>query len=169
MTPVRTLLILLLSLSLTVAGAAEPKSIRDVFREMPDSLLPYLTANNRMDFIDFMDSNMKAEVHNRFDGISEMTALTSDSLSVRLSEASRLDMMLLDVDGEPVDSCSQVVCFQLTYGTYPQPQEVVTRYYTVRWKSLEGRPQLTLASEARLKRREMLTVPNWYRENLNKQ
>ena len=45
--------------------------IRDVFKQMPDSLMPYLSQNNRLDFIDFLDANMKAEpcqlFHNRLE------------------------------------------------------------------------------------------------------
>lgn len=43
-----------------------------VFVSMPDSLSPLLTAVNRADFIDFLDSKMKAKVENRFGGESEM-------------------------------------------------------------------------------------------------
>ena len=55
------------------SSVAQELTIRDVFRQMPDSLMPYLSTNNRLDFIDFLDSNMKAEVKNQFDGKSEMT------------------------------------------------------------------------------------------------
>ena len=63
------------------SSVAQELTIRDVFRQMPDSLMPYLSTNNRLDFIDFLDSNMKAEVKNQFDGKSEMTVMTDDSLS----------------------------------------------------------------------------------------
>ena len=52
---------ILLVLMMGQASAQELK-MRDVFKQMPDSLLPYLTQNNRLDFIDFMDSNMVAIV-----------------------------------------------------------------------------------------------------------
>ena len=54
-----------LCLTLTVMSQT---TMRDVFRQMPDSIVPYLTENNRLDFIDFIDSNMKAEVTNAFGG-----------------------------------------------------------------------------------------------------
>ena len=43
---------------------AQDLKMRDVFNHMPDSLMPYLSHNNRLDFIDFIDSNMKSEVRN---------------------------------------------------------------------------------------------------------
>ena len=61
-------------------GSAAQQTISEVFREMPDSLLPTLSKNNRLDMLDFMASGMKAEVTNRLGGRSEMTALTDDSM-----------------------------------------------------------------------------------------
>lgn len=45
--------------------SAQDLKMRDVFKQIPDSLVPYLSQNNRLDFIDFLDSNMKAEVRNK--------------------------------------------------------------------------------------------------------
>ncbi|MCR4582600.1 MAG: DUF3256 family protein [Prevotella sp.] len=70
--------------------------MRDVFREMPDSIFVYLTANNRLDCIDFLDSHMKAEVTNRMGGKSELLAMTDDSLSLRLSPGLLVSMLLLE-------------------------------------------------------------------------
>ena len=45
-----------------VSVSAQPSvrqiTIKEVFKAMPDSLIPYLSQNNRLDFIDFMESNM---------------------------------------------------------------------------------------------------------------
>ena len=35
-------------------------SISDVFKQMPDSLMPYLSQHNRLDFSDFLAASMKA-------------------------------------------------------------------------------------------------------------
>lgn len=105
----------------------------EVFCQMPDSIVPYLTENNRLDFIDFLDSKMKAEVHNTFEGKSEMTVLTDDYLSVRLNVASQLDMRLLNV-AEAVDSCRKIVCLVRTYGT--DVRESTISFYSARWRPL---------------------------------
>ena len=60
-------------------ASAQSIQIRDAFRAMPDSLMPYLSKNNRLDFIDFLDSNMKAEVKNALGGTSEMLSLGDDT------------------------------------------------------------------------------------------
>ena len=43
----------------TITGqvSAQTLKMRDVFRQMPDSLMPSLSQNDRLDFIDFIDSN----------------------------------------------------------------------------------------------------------------
>ena len=71
--------------SITGQVSAQDVTIRDIFKQMPDSLMPYLSQNNRLDFIDFLDSHMKAEVRNTLGGTSEMTALADDSLTMKPS------------------------------------------------------------------------------------
>ena len=69
---------------------------------MPDSLSPLLTAVNRADFIDFLESEMKAEVTNRFGGKSEMTELTPDYIRVQVTPQSTWQMKLLSVNDSTV-------------------------------------------------------------------
>ena len=95
-------LFLCMALSLS-ASAGDGITLRDVFRQMPDSLMPTLTQNNRLDFLDFLDAGMKAEVKNRLGGTSVMMTLTADSLSLQVSPALRVDMLLLPL-AEPIDS-----------------------------------------------------------------
>lgn len=58
-----------------------------VFGQMEDDVVPYLTKNNRLDMMDFMVANMKAEVTNRLDGKSVMTDLTPTYIRIELSES----------------------------------------------------------------------------------
>ena len=116
------------------ASAQEPL-MREVFKQLPDSLMPYLTQNDRLDFIDFFDSNMKAEVSNRMGGYSELTALTSDSLSIRMSDALRVDMLLLALD-EPIDTIRQVVVVAETFLVDSLYGETALRMYSTDWQPL---------------------------------
>ncbi|MDO4802243.1 MAG: DUF3256 family protein, partial [Prevotellaceae bacterium] len=45
-------------------------TMKEVFSEMPDSILPYIIKNRRLDCIDFIENNMKAEVENELSGKS---------------------------------------------------------------------------------------------------
>ena len=151
---IRSLVVLLLML---LATSAKAQHLADLFRQIPDSITPYLSQNNRLDFIDFMESGMKAEVRNRLGGTSEMTALTSDSLSIRMSEALRVDMLLL-TPLEPVDSCSQVVCVISTYGTDSLSLQSRVAYYTTLWTPLSIIPRLSPADERRVQALEVQTI-----------
>lgn len=119
-------------------------TIRDVFKQMPSSILPYLTENNRLDFIDFIDSNMKAEVTNAFGGKSEMQKLTDDYLSIHLNDAASVEMRLLDVK-EPVDSASRVVCLVSTLGSEIRESKVA--FYSLKWNPLPTERYVQLPAE----------------------
>lgn len=54
-------------------GYLQAQEAKTCFKNMPDSICPLLSAVNRADFIDFLESKMKAEVTNSFGGKSEMT------------------------------------------------------------------------------------------------
>ena len=150
---------------ITSQASAQNLKIRDVFRQMPDSLMPYLTANNRLDFIDFLDSNMKAEVTNMTGGVSEMTALTDDSLSIRMSDALRVDMLLLDLD-EPVDSIHQVVVFVETFLVDSVYGESVCKTYTTDWQSVTCRLSFNDVQRKRLERLDLQNILNWREDKL---
>ena len=87
------------------------QQVRSSFVNMPDSLSTLLTKVNREDFIDFLDSNMKAEVNNLLGGKSEMTKLTADFLEVKMTEQSTYQMKVLTkVDGIQVLCTVSTVC-----------------------------------------------------------
>ena len=117
----------------------------EAFQSMPDSLLPYLTRNNRLDMIDFVASGMKAEVTNAFDGKSELLSLAADSLVMRLSEALTVRMYLFPIVGEPVDGGKMAICMVRTWSTHPGEEESASSFYSVRWQPL---PSIPLFSEA---------------------
>ena len=156
----------LLILITSVSSAQEP-TLRDVFRQIPDSLMPLLSVNNRLDFIDFMDSNMKASVRNRFDGISEMTALTDDSLSIRMSNALRVDMLLLRLDA-PVDTIQDVVVFAETFLTDSIYGETVVKFYTPDWQQITKDIPWNEIQQKRIESLNLQNILKWSKDRLNK-
>ena len=153
-----------LALIVSQASAQELK-IRDVFKQMPDSLMPYLTQNNRLDFIDFIDSDMKAEVTNMMGGVSEMTALTDDSLSIRMSDALRVDMLLFDLD-VPVDTIRQVVVFVETFLTDSVYGESVCKTYSIDWQPITNPLSFNELQRKRLEQLYMQNILNWRDDKL---
>lgn len=125
--------ITLLLFALICLDSLAQTTMRDVLKAMPDSMVPYLSANNLLDMIDFSDTNMDAVVTNSLGGRSQMNKLTDDFVSIRLNESSDLTMRLLHVD-TPVDSAQQIICVVSTYGT--DIRESTISFYSLKWKPL---------------------------------
>ena len=79
-------------------GYLQAQEAKTCFKNMPDSICPLLSAVNRADFIDFLESKMKAEVTNSFGGKSEMTELAPDYIHVKMTPQSSWQMKLLPVN-----------------------------------------------------------------------
>ena len=154
-------------LSVALCAPAQHLTIRDVFKSMPDSLMPYLSNNNRLDFIDFMDSNMKAEVKNQFGGNSIMTALTEDSLSIHMNHAMRVDMLLLNLD-EPVDTIRQVVVLAETFVTDSVYGESCVKYYMPNWQPIYQSIPWSEIQQQRIERILLQNILKWDADKLNK-
>ena len=102
---------------------------KDLFVNMPDTVCPLLTPINRADCIDFLESNMKAKVENRFNKTSEMTELSNDYIQVQVSPQSTWQMKLLSVN----DS-TQIIC---TISTVCAPVcDSDIRFYSDKWQLL---------------------------------
>jgi len=136
-----------LSVYFVLGAEAQRPVMSDLFKAMPDSLMPYLTKNNRLDMIDFMEAKMKAEVTNSLEGKSVMTALTADSLSIIMSNALQVDMKLLE-HGD-----SMVVCMQKTYKISEHQVEKIVQLFSTVWCPL-SEPEIV--SSSLLKRDEKL-------------
>ena len=123
-----------------------------MFKTMPDSLAPYLTVNNRLDMMDFVDAGMKAIVTNQLGGDTEMTFLSDDSLSVKMNSAFLLDLKIQKQD------TTTVVCLKRTYLTQKGQYEVVSQTFTSYWRPL-SKPVV----ESTLSKRddELMTLPHF--------
>lgn len=106
------------------------QDMRALLVAMPDSILPLLTKNNRMDCVDFVDSKMKAEVKNRLGEVSELKVLTKDYLLLQMTSQSTVEMKLLSVN----DS-AKVVCVVRTVCA-PVCDSAV-EFYDISWKRLK--------------------------------
>lgn len=81
--------------------------------------------------MDFMDAKMKAAVTNLLEGESEMTALTDDSLSLKMNPCLSIDMWLTKED------TSLVVNVRKTYLIDNVPRVVVEESYDSQWHLLK--------------------------------
>lgn len=87
-------LLFILLLIGSVANLSAQDVIKEFFLNAPVSITPLLSDVNKADFIDFLESGMKAKVKNRFGESVEMTKLTADFLQIKMSDRSELEMKI---------------------------------------------------------------------------
>lgn len=133
--------LLFILLSIICISTSQARGIRDVFINMPDSLLPILTKVNRADCIDFLDYDMRALVKNRFDQESEMTRLTDDYIAMRLSSKHQFEMKLL-----PVGDSISIICTVQTVGDLVFDSRV--NFYTTEWEPLKSQDLITYPTQS---------------------
>lgn len=104
--------------------------MRQWIATMPDSVMPLLTKNNRLDFMDFIDSGMEAVVTNRLDGKSRMTLLAADFASIEYTKSSVVAMKLL-----PLNDTTDVLCMVTTMQGGVKDSRMA--FYDEQWKKLE--------------------------------
>lgn len=123
-------ILFLLSLACCSCSFAQGVKIRDVFASMPDSVLPLVTKNNRLDCIDFIENNMPAHVNNMVGEPIELTALTGDYLKLTMSKVSWMEMKLV-MTGDS----TYVICVVRTYAGPVKDSSV--SFYDQEWKMLD--------------------------------
>ena len=87
--------ILMLFIAVALSLSVSAKSMREVWISMPDSIIPYLDKNLRMELIDFIDMKVKAEVKNKLDENTEIDVFSDNYVSIRLNGSSQMQIKLL--------------------------------------------------------------------------
>lgn len=86
-------LILLVSFSLLPLNA---QNMRQIWLEMPDSIVPYLNRSLRTELADYITMGMKSEVMNALRDTTRIEKLTDDYILIQLSNATKLEIKSLD-------------------------------------------------------------------------
>lgn len=131
--------LLYLILGIVLATSLPAQEAKQIFVNMPDSILPILTKVNRADCIDFLESNMRALVKNRFDQSSEMTRLGKDYLHMQLSPHSTFELKVL-----PLTDTTNIVCTIQSVCSKACDSRI--NFYTIDWSPLITADYITLPS-----------------------
>ena len=107
------------------------QTMRDILQQMPDTILPLLSRGNLLDFPDYLDSQMKAELSNRLGGTSEMLILTDDYTAIQLSKASSIQLKLLP------HGKKKIICAVRTYTACDTIHDSQIQFYQADWKPLK--------------------------------
>ena len=146
------ILFLFLLLTPTVCGQ---KQMSDVFKTMPDTLLPYLDASKRTELIDFYHMGVEAKTANKFGGDTVLDTLAAHFATLQLNESSTLQLLLL-----PQESPDTLICAVQTYlGEAP---ESTVSFYTAQWRRLDASAYLpALSPMALVERPDTMSVEQY--------
>ena len=75
----------------------QAKSMREMWLTMPDSIVPYLNKNLRLELVDYMGMKVKSEVKNLLRGITVMDTLTANYASLTINETLKMQLSLLPI------------------------------------------------------------------------
>ena len=72
------------------------QSLREVWVEMPDSILPYLSKSQRTELADYVEMKAEPAVLSTFGDSVRIECMTNNYLLLKANEATRLEIKLLD-------------------------------------------------------------------------
>mgnify|MGYP000883352495 FL=1 len=81
---------------LTCWLGASAQNLREVWINMPDTISPYLNKNLRTELVDDVKMGVEPAVKNLLDDTTRIDRITKDYMLVRLSDASSMEIKLLD-------------------------------------------------------------------------
>ena len=88
--------ILIIICFLTCWLGVSAQSLREVWIEMPDSILPYLSKSQRTELADYVEMKAEPAVLSTFGDYVRIERMTNNYLLLKANEATRLEIKLLD-------------------------------------------------------------------------
>ena len=88
--------ILIIICFLTCWLGVSAQSLREVWIEMPDSILPYLSKSQRTELADYVEMKAEPAVLSTFGDSVRIERMTNNYLLLKANEAKRLEIKLLD-------------------------------------------------------------------------
>lgn len=120
----KAVLLLLLALSPAITGA---KDIRELWKNMPDSITPYLDSSLREECLHIYDNQSTAKTKNKLKGETVIDSIGKSFLRATLNESATIEMKVLpSADGD------SLICLIKTFRA-PQKESTVT-IYSQDWK-----------------------------------
>lgn len=137
---IRKFIVFFLYFSWLCTMASDAQNMKTIFVNLPDSIEPLLTKVNREDCVDFLESNMRAVVKNRFNNSAELKTLTADYLKIQLTAVSVMELKLL-----PLKDSTSVVCMVKTVCAPTCDSEI--RFFDTSWTELDVSDFLQIPSD----------------------
>lgn len=86
----------LLTLALALASlGAMAQTAADLFTSAPQNIFPLLDRNTRLDMVDYYKNGMTTPSQNQLDGRSAITEMTPESITVKMTDSSAIQLVEL--------------------------------------------------------------------------
>lgn len=105
------------------------QTMKEIFATLPDSILPSLTKNDRLDCIDFIENNMTTEVNNALKGKTRLTVLTDNLAKIQVSPLTEMQICKL------ATANGYIIC--LVHSSNVGGWDSTIRFYDSTWKLLD--------------------------------
>ena len=122
---IRTVLALIACLSMTHVYAQ--RNMRQIWIDMPDSLVEYLNANKRTEMVDFYDMGVRAETTNLLTTKTVLDSIADDYAHISLNECAKMQLALLKTSAG-----DSLICMVRTF--MGEAAESVVSFYDAGWK-----------------------------------
>lgn len=135
-------LLLVAIMCLTIGGISAKSNIDEVWKNMPDSVIPYLNAGLRAQMIEDCKSKTDNTTKNILEGESKISRMTNNFIDANINKYTNLKLLLLDRQ----DS-TQLICMVRTFCS-PAAESHIT-FYNTDWteeKGSFGLPDMTAAT-----------------------
>ena len=110
---------------LCLTTAANAQTIKELFTTLPDTILPSLSKNDRLDMVDLIENNMENEVTNRLRGKSRLTMLTDNLAKIQLSVLTEVQLCKLPTPD------SYLIC--VIHSVKTDAWDSTTKFYNPDW------------------------------------
>ncbi len=109
---------------------ASAKSMEEIWNSIPDSIIPYIDRNHRLEMTEFIKMGLTGDVDNMLSGKSIMDTITTDYIHLTLNGSTTMELKRLPyIDGD------SMICVVTTWSGPEKESDV--RFYTQLWQHVD--------------------------------
>lgn len=127
-------------LFLTLTTSTYAQTLRQVFTQMPDSIVPLLSSVNRQDGMDYIDNDLPLDVTNKLGNITTISGEKNTYIDINTASKAWTRLILL-----PSTSADTLVCLIKTISV-DKAKDSQIQFYDTSWKRLNTADFVTLPS-----------------------
>lgn len=128
-------ILIVISLMMSMLSAMAQVTASEAFTSAPQGIFPLLDRNTRLDMVDYFKNGMSNPSQNALDGRSSITEMTPESLTVKMTDSSSAQLVVLD------GSKGKVIALISTVATPGLDSNI--KFYDEQWRQLNAKDFFT--------------------------